>query len=174
MSDPLKIIMDGFTIIVARCFDAVYDGGIDIMRIKVAVQCACIWIIHLWNILCLGWFCTLGIFDVTAFDAPVLQYPTLRIFFGYLTFGIFLGYFVSWIFYWLYLLFILRNSIFFFYFSFITSYSLEYFGGFFFLVPLLFKIDLIVKGPSLVPYVSCYFYFTMPEHIFSNILHTSS
>lgn len=69
MSDPLKIIMDERYDDSCSTFDAVYKGGIDIMRIKMAVQhVRVLGGIHLWNILCLGRFYTLGIFDDTAFE----------------------------------------------------------------------------------------------------------
>lgn len=119
-------------------------------------------ILHAWNIRCYRFRCSSFTISYTQ---NILRIPYIRN--------------IPWLFRVLNILlvissFYIKEFYFFFYFSFITSYSLEYFGGFFFLVPLLFKIDLIVKGPSLVPYVSCYFYFTMPEQIFSNILHTSS
>lgn len=119
-------------------------------------------ILHAWNIRCYRFRCSSFTISYTQ---NILRIPYIRN--------------IPWLFRVLNILlvissFYIKEFYFFFYFSFITSYSLEYFGGFFFLVPLLFKIDLIVNGPSLVPYVSCYSYFTMPEQIFSNILHTSS
>lgn len=62
--------------------------------------------------------------------------------------------------------FYVKGILFFFSFSFITSWNII-----FFFVPLLFQID-FVKGPSLIPCVSCYFYITMPRAngIFLNIL----
>lgn len=145
-------------------FDAIYDDGIDIMRIKVhcvrmentSLEYFVSWmILYAWNI---RWYR----FRCSSFT---ISY-TYRIFFGYLTFGIFLGYFMSRIFYCLYLLFMLKGFFFFLSFSFITSWNII-----FFFVPLLFQID-FVKGPSLILCVSCYFYITMPKAngIFSNIL----
>lgn len=145
-------------------FDAIYDDGIDIMRIKVhcvrmentSLEYFVSWmILYAWNI---RWYR----FRCSSFT---ISY-TYRIFFGYLTFGIFLGYFMSRIFYCLYLLFTLKGFFFFLSFSFITSWNII-----FFFVPLLFQID-FVKGPSLIPCVSYYFYITMPRAngIFSNIL----
>lgn len=145
-------------------FDAIYDDGIDIMRIKVhcvrmentSLEYFVSWmILYAWNI---RWYR----FRCSSFT---ISY-TYRIFFGYLTFGIFLGYFMSRIFYCLYLLFTLKGFFFFLSFSFITSWNII-----FFFVPLLFQID-FVKGPSLIPCVSCYFYITMQteySQIFSNL-----
>lgn len=60
--------------------DAIYDGGIDIMRIIRQLFAVCT---RVYGEYISGIFCilddsgTLGIFDGTAFDAPVLQYPAL-------------------------------------------------------------------------------------------------
>lgn len=106
-------------------FDAIYDDGIDIMRIKVhcvrmentSLEYFVSWmILYAWNI---RWYR----FRCSSFT---ISY-TYRIFFGYLTFGIFLGYFMSRIFYCLYLLFRLKGFFFFLSFSFITSWNIIFF-----------------------------------------------
>lgn len=68
-------------------------------------------------------------------NAPVLQYPT-EYFFEYLTFGIFFGCFTSRIFYWLYLLFISKDSIFFLF----QFYNVLQIGIFFFILLCFLKL----------------------------------
>lgn len=163
MSDPFKIIMDGFTIIVARC--NLWRWNWYYADYKIAIRCvyACVWRIHLWNILYLGWFWYAWNIRWYRFRCSSFTIScTYRIFFGYLTFGIFLGYFMSRIFYWLYLLFILKRFYFFFFFLFQFYNILEDILEDSSFVPLLLKID-FVKGPSLIPFYMFHVIIAMPR-----------
>lgn len=117
-------------------------------------------ILHAWNIRCYRFRCSSFTISYTQ---NILRIPYIRN--------------IPWLFRVLNILLVISSFyikefyFFFFYFSFITSYSLEYFGGFFFLVPLLFKIDLIVKGPSLIPCFMLFLFYNARANIFKYSTH---